>query len=114
MTDEQVSLVCNANPTNRYICKHLDEKTLNLCKAMLSKLDAGEFKEINPDAEFDITCLPIPIESIKNGENFHDELLQENLSAKNLLDSYHRANPSEFLTKSKISFVQKSAIAQFS
>ena len=39
---------------------------------------------------------------IKNGENFHDELLQENLSAKNLLDSYHRANPSEFLTKSKI------------
>ena len=72
MTDEQVSLICNANPTNRYICKRLDEKTLNLCKAMLSKLDANEFKEINPDAKFDITWLPIPIESIKNGENLKD------------------------------------------
>ena len=39
---------------------------------------------------------------IKNDETFHDECLQENLTAKNLLDSYHHANPSEFLTKSKI------------
>ncbi len=37
---------------------------------------------------------------INKSENFHDELLQENLTAKNLLDSYYRANPNDFLAKS--------------
>ena len=37
---------------------------------------------------------------INKSENFHDELLQENLTAQNLLDSYHRANPNDFLAKS--------------
>ena len=37
---------------------------------------------------------------IKDGENFHDEFLQENLTAQNLLNAYHSANPSDFLVKS--------------
>ena len=37
---------------------------------------------------------------INKSENFHDELLQENLTAKNLLDSYYHANPNDFLVKS--------------
>ena len=37
---------------------------------------------------------------INKSENFHDELLQENLTAQNLLDSYYHANPNDFLAKS--------------
>lgn len=37
---------------------------------------------------------------IMQGESFHTELLQEHLNAKNLLDSYYNADPSDFLAKS--------------
>lgn len=37
---------------------------------------------------------------IKPNSQFHTELLQKNLTAKNLLISYHNANPSDFLEKS--------------
>ena len=36
---------------------------------MLLKLDANEFKEINPRAEFDFSCLPIPYASLKRINN---------------------------------------------
>ncbi len=37
---------------------------------------------------------------IEADSQFHIELLQENLTAQNLLDSYHSANPNDFLQKS--------------
>lgn len=58
--------ICSANPTNRYICQHLDDKTLDLCMEMLLKLDANDFREINPNAEFDFSCLPIPYNLLDN------------------------------------------------
>lgn len=58
MAEEQMFKICTATPTNRYICQHLDEKTLDLCIEMLLKLDADDFKEINPSAKFDFSCLP--------------------------------------------------------
>lgn len=64
MTEEQMLNICSANPTNRYICQHLDDKVMDMCMDMLLKLDANDFKEINPDAEFDLTCLPIPYDKI--------------------------------------------------
>lgn len=64
MTEEQMLNICSANPTNKYICKHLDDKTMDLCMDMLLKLDANDFKEINLDAEFDFTWLPIPYDKI--------------------------------------------------
>lgn len=64
MTDEQVFAICYANATNRYVCQHLDGVTMDLCVSILMELDANEFKEINPDAEFDFLCLPIPYDKI--------------------------------------------------
>lgn len=58
MAEEQMFKIRAATPTNRYICQHLDEKTLDLCIEMLLKLDANDFKEINPSAKFDFSCLP--------------------------------------------------------
>lgn len=79
MTDEQMFTICSANPTNRYICQHLDEKTLDLCIEMLLKLDANDFKEINSNADFDFSCLPIPYTSLENAQqNGH----QPNFSSK--------------------------------
>ncbi len=31
MTEQQAFSICSANATNKYICQHLDEKTLDLC-----------------------------------------------------------------------------------
>lgn len=67
MTEEQMLNICSANPTNRYICQHLDDKVMDMCMDMLLKLDANDFKEINPDAEFDFTWLPIPYDKINKG-----------------------------------------------
>ena len=81
MTEEQMFSICSANATNRYICQHLDEKTMDMCIEMLLKLDANEFKEINPDAEFDFSCLPIPYSSLVDAEkkqtNFSQEITSE-------------------------------------
>lgn len=66
MTEEQMFKICTATPTNRYICQHLDEKTLDLCLDILLKLDADDFKEINPSAEFDFSCLPIPYSNLES------------------------------------------------
>lgn len=67
MTEEQMLNICSANLTNRYICEHLDDKTMDMCMDMLLKLDANDFKEINPNAEFDFSWLPIPYDKINKG-----------------------------------------------
>ncbi len=68
MTEEQMFKICSATPTNRYICQHLDEKTLDLCIEMLLKLDADDFKEIDSNAEFDFSCLPIPYSNLESAQ----------------------------------------------
>lgn len=81
MTEEQIFAICSANPTNRYICRHLDEKTLGLCLDMLLQLNADDFKEINANAEFDFSCLPIPCANLESAKqqhpNFSHEVKQE-------------------------------------
>lgn len=83
MTEEQMFAICSANSTNRYICQHLDEKTLDLCLDILLKLDANDFKEINPSAEFDFSCLPIPYYNLESAQQdgqqprFSTEVKQE-------------------------------------
>lgn len=79
MTEQQAFSICSANATNKYICQHLDEKTLDLCIEMLLKLDANEFKEINPRAEFDFSCLPIPYASLKRINNNERNLEKKKL-----------------------------------
>lgn len=109
MTEEQMFKICTATPTNRYICQHLDEKTLDLCLDILLKLDADDFKEINPSAEFDFSCLPIPYSNLESAQHegqhskFSTEVKQEldkllksiNIEGTNLEYSYLLTGPRE-------------------
>ena len=65
MTEEQMLNICSANDTNLFIYASLDKETRKLCEDMLLKLDANDFKEINPDAVFDFTWLPIPYDKLE-------------------------------------------------
>ncbi len=53
---------------NYIIVQRLDDGTLDFVMETLLKLPAEEFKEINPDAHFDFTDLPIPIEILSKSE----------------------------------------------
>ena len=50
---------------------------------MLLKLDADDFKEINPSAKFDFSCLPIPYTNLESAQlsgqqpKFSNEVKQE-------------------------------------
>lgn len=61
---EEIAKIINANPTNKFIYEHLDERNIDIILEMLEKLDANEFKEINPQASFTFDDLPIPYEKL--------------------------------------------------
>ena len=64
MTNEEIFKIITANPTNKFIIQHLNKDTIDLVLEIMSKLDAGDFKEARPDAEFDFSDIPIPYEKI--------------------------------------------------
>ncbi|MBE5746205.1 MAG: hypothetical protein E7359_02840 [Clostridiales bacterium] len=64
MTELDIEKIVNANSSNKYFFEHLDINTQNLVKDILIKLDAEDFVEINEDAQFDITCIPIPYDKL--------------------------------------------------
>ena len=58
-------------------CKNLGE-SLTTVLDMLENLDGNNFSELNPDAEFDFYCLPIPISNVKN-KNSEGLVLSQNV-----------------------------------
>ena len=68
MTIEECTKIAYANPTNSYITEHLDDNTLGLVISILEKLDASNFKELNPNAPFDYTDIPIPYQQLQKSQ----------------------------------------------
>lgn len=64
MTIEEVVKIAQATKTNKFIMKHLDEDTILMIVQIMEGLDANDFKEINPDAEFEFNDIPIPYKKL--------------------------------------------------
>ena len=64
MTIEEVIKIAQATKTNKFIMKHLDEDTILMIVQIMEGLDANDFKEINPDAEFEFNDIPIPYKKL--------------------------------------------------
>ncbi len=64
MTIEEVVKIAQATKTNKFIMKHLDEDTIFMIVRIMESLDANDFKEINPDAEFEFNDIPIPYKKL--------------------------------------------------
>ena len=60
MTEADILKIASANATNRYISQHLDGLTTMFILELMENLDANDFKEINPDGQFEFNDIPIP------------------------------------------------------
>ena len=93
MTFDEVVKILYNNPTNIYICQHLDDKTLDYVMQVLEKLPANDFKELNQNAKFDLLDLPIPYQNLQKSElkscTFSPEI---NKQFSNLMDLINKEN----------------------
>ena len=69
MNENDIVKIVYANPTNRHITQHLDEQSLQTIIGILEKLNANDFKEINPNATFDYTDIPIPYNQLQKSND---------------------------------------------
>lgn len=77
MTIEEIFKIANANATNKFITQHLDNETLEIIISIMEKLDSSCFKEINPDAEFEFTDIPIPYKLLNKGDGKQTKISAE-------------------------------------
>lgn len=82
MTDEEIFKIVRANATNKFIFEHLDEKTSDLVLSMLEKLDAKQFKEINPNGSFVFDDLPIPYEKLSKSNGNEETAFSTEIQTK--------------------------------
>lgn len=68
MKDGDIAKIINANKTNQLIFNYLDSNIQMYVIEVLENLDASNFKEINKDAKFDLTDIPIPLTKIQQAE----------------------------------------------
>lgn len=66
---DEVFKIANANPTNKFITQHLDEQTLESIIGILEKLNASDFREINPNGAFEFGDIPIPYRQLTKTQN---------------------------------------------
>lgn len=69
MTVDEIKQIFAHNPTNKYIVARLDDNALGIIADILSNVDSNDFKEINPNGQFDLTDIPIPYELLDQKEN---------------------------------------------
>lgn len=70
MTQEEIQQIFNFDETHKFIFNHLDDNTLGIVAEILSVVDSQDFREFNPNAQFDLTDVPIPYQQLsRNAEN---------------------------------------------
>ena len=69
MNINEIKQILSHNPTNKYIVSQLDDNTFGMIADILSNVEAKDFKEINPEGQFDFTDIPIPHEMLEKKEN---------------------------------------------